>query len=73
MLNAVRDLIVEFSISAVEWIVWLENVILQPQRPIGDEEFSVQVISDSASILNFSHHVLNSFPGVRNALSSTHR
>lgn len=60
--RAVGNLIVEFRVCCVEWIVWLEDVIIKPYLTIGNEQFSVQVISDSTTILHLSYHVLDSFP-----------
>jgi 2,3-bisphosphoglycerate-independent phosphoglycerate mutase len=62
MFSTVRNLIVELSVSTVEWIVWLEDVVLEPHLSISDEELTIQIISDSSTILHFADHVLDGFP-----------
>ena len=64
MFSAVGYLIVEVSVCAVEGVVWLENAIVEPHCSVGDEEFSVQVVRYSSSILHFCYHVLDCFPRI---------
>jgi len=67
MFSDIWDLIVEFCVGAVEWIVWLEDVLtIEPQLTIGDEELSIQVIGNSSTILYFTDHVLESLERVLN-------
>ena len=51
----------------VEDIVRSEYSLSQPLLSIGVEELSVEIIGDSATILHFSDHVLDSLPGVGDA------
>lgn len=62
MFLAIWDLIVELSVGGVEWVVRLEDVVVEPQLTVGNEQFTIQVISDSTSVLYLSYHVLNGFP-----------
>jgi Mg2+/Co2+ transporter CorC len=61
VLRAVRNLVVELS-GCVEGIVWLEDVIIEPQLSIGDEKLTIKIVSDSATILHLTDHVLEGLP-----------
>jgi hypothetical protein len=64
MLPCIWDVVVELSNLLVEAIVLLEDGISQPDGAIGTKQLSVQVVSDSASILHFTNHVLDGIPRV---------
>lgn len=65
MLRAVWDLIVEVGVGIVEGVLRSEYIVIQPQQSICIKELSIQIISDSASVLDLTNHVLDSFPRVR--------
>jgi hypothetical protein len=52
----------ELSNGLVEAIVLLENSISHPNLGESIEELSVEVVSDSSSVLHFANHVLDCIP-----------
>jgi tRNA(Ile)-lysidine synthase TilS/MesJ len=62
VLLTVGNHVVEVSVSTVEGVLRSEDVIIQPLLTISDEEFSIEIVSDSTSILYLANHVLDSFP-----------
>jgi len=68
--SAVWDQVVELGVGTVEGVVWLEDVVIQPHNSVSVEQFTVQVICNSTSILYFSYHVLHSFELIRDVLGS---
>jgi hypothetical protein len=57
----VRDYVLEISNKSVERIVGLEYILSDPEVTIGNEHFTIEIISDSSSILDITSHVLHSF------------
>ena len=62
--------VLELSNKSIEWIVGLEYILSDPKISIGDEHFTIEIISDSASVLDITSHVLHSFEGHVNTESS---
>jgi hypothetical protein len=62
MFLAIRDNVWKFIESTVELILRSEDIVIQPELTIGDEQFSVQVICNSTTILYLSYHILDGFP-----------
>lgn len=62
VLDGVWDLIGELSDEVVEAVVWLEDSLLDPKVTVGNEGLSVEIISDSSTILYLADHVLHGFP-----------
>jgi hypothetical protein len=50
------------SEGSVEDVVGLEHCLRQPLLTVGNEELTIKIISDSATVLDFSYHVLNCLP-----------
>lgn len=61
MFGEVRDYILELSNKSVERIVGFEYIFSDPEATIGNEHFTIEIISDSSSILDVTSHVLHSF------------
>ena len=57
----VRDYILELSNKSVERIVGFEDILSDPEVTICNEHFTIEIISDSSSILDITSHVLHSF------------
>jgi len=64
VLRRIWDVVVELSDCLVEAIVLLEDGISQPEGAVCIEQLSVKIVSDSASVLHFTNHVLNRVPRV---------
>lgn len=62
MLEIVWNVIVEFGYCVIEAIVLSQAVLINPSVTIVIEKFSVEVISNSTTILHFSYHVSDGFP-----------
>jgi len=62
VLNSIRNGIVVLSEGSVEDVVGLEHCLRQPLLTVGNEELTIKIISDSATVLDFSYHVLNCLP-----------
>ena len=57
------DLVVVIRAVRVEGEWWPKHPFDQPLGSICNEKLTIQVVSDSTSILHFGHHVLNRIPG----------
>jgi len=64
MLLSIWDSVHEISGRRVEAIVWLEDLFLDPHLTVCDEQFSIEEICDSTTILDIANHVLESLEGV---------
>jgi hypothetical protein len=62
MLRGIWNVVMELSNGLVEAIVLLENSISHPNLGESIEELSVEVVSDSSSVLHFANHVLDCIP-----------
>jgi len=62
MLYCVWDMVVKLGYAGIEAVIWLEDRLLNPELSISHEHVSVEVISNSTSILHLADHVLHGFP-----------
>jgi len=62
VLKVVWNVVVELSDGVVEAIVLAQAVFVDPSVTVGGEELSIEVVSDSSTILYLRDHVANSFP-----------
>lgn len=62
VLDRIWNVIVELSYEWVEAVSWLEHIFSDPQVTVGDEHLSVEIVSNSTTILYLTNHVAHSLP-----------
>lgn len=62
VLKVVWDVVIELGNGVVEAIVLAQAVFVDPSVTVGGEELSIEVVSDSSTILYLSNHVSDCLP-----------